>query len=358
MISVGLRNKYQDFYNYLLLVRGQRESSATTNVQRVGVLLQLITELSAPVLENLFVTLKSQGKKNVYINKLRETARLYCHFLQYKGIDIDQSIFSIKKLKEEAVMRATMSDSEIEAFLNLPAPSVEKSNQYTNKKTWSIQTSKKGYATWTLFFSIMAYSGMRPNEVARLTPDLVDFGRDIFIITEENSKTHTLRFVPIAPNIKDALQEHVKTLKGNYLFPSRNGGNSRLGVGVFSSVQWGYNFHTRCKRLGIKRKGLCPYSLRHSLITRLLEEDVNIFKVQKIVGHRRLDTTAAYTHMTTKDIQLAISKHPLIRKATDPQQILSAFKEIIRSFEFEKNAKFVFNMNESNDGLSVNIKLS
>ncbi len=338
MISVEQRNKYQDFYNYLLLVRGQRESSATLNVQKVGVLLRSITEFSAPVIESFFVELKSQGKNNNYINRYLDVARLYCYFLQHKSVEIDSSILTIKYLKETHSERATMSDQEIEAFLNLPP-----------KRSGP----KEGchYNRWTLFFSIMAFTGMRPQEVARLTVDTVDFGRSIFVITEEVSKTHTQRFVPIPPNIRDKLEEHVKTCD-DYLFKARKN-SYRFNLPIVDNVDWGYNFHDRINRLGIKRKGLCPYSLRHSLITRLLEEDVNIFKVQKIVGHRRLDTTAGYTHMTTKDIQLAIAKHPLIRKATDPHQILDAFKEIIRSFEFEKNEKFIYSLQETGNDLKI-----
>lgn len=343
MISVAKLNQFKDFYNYLLLVREVRESTATYYVQKVGVLLRLQPVLSPPLLLDTFSHLKANGCKNAYLNTLLDVARVYCDFLKHSGQEIDKGIYSIKKLKEEAVLRATMSDSEIEAFLNLP-PKRNGEKEIANHKKW------------TLFFKCLAFSGARPQEIAKLTVDLVDFGRNIFIVPEENSKTHSERYIPIAPNIREELEVYVKTCK-KYLFTSRNGGNSRFGIGIFSNVQWGYQFHDRCKRLGIKRRGLCPYSLRHSLITRLLEEDVNIFKVQKIVGHRRLDTTAAYTHMTTKDIQQAITKHPLIRKATDPFLILNALKDIIKSFELEKNEKFVYELIDSGNSLSINIKI-
>lgn len=344
MISVGKRNEYKAFYNYLLLVREVRDSTATFYVQKVGVLLRTTDALSTTSLTQTFLELKEKGVKNSYINKLREIARIYCDFLKHSGVEVDESIYSIKKLKEEAVVRATMSDSEIEAFLNLPP-----------KRNGIKET--ENYNRWTLFFSIMSFSAMRPQEVARLTIDTVDFGRGVFIVTEENSKTHTQRFVPIPPNIASVLENHVKSLQGLYLFPAKSGSTYRFRKPIVDNVDWGYNFHTRIKRLGIKRKGLVPYSLRHSLITRLLEEDVNIFKVQKIVGHRRLETTAGYTHMTTKDIQMAITKHPLIRKATDPHQILDAFKEVIRGFEFDKNSKFSFSLQEGNGELNVSIKV-
>lgn len=344
MISVGLRNKYKDFYNYLILVRGVRESTATYYVQKVGVLFRFSPVLSSPLINDTFVNLKQEGCSNSYLNRLLDVARLYTHYLKHSGLSYDESILSIKYLKEEAVLRSTMNDNEIEAFLNLPP-------------TRNGKKELENYNRWTLFYKCLAYTGARPQEIAKLTVDLVDFGRNVFIVTEANSKTHTQRFIPIPPNIREELEEYVSHCD-KYLFPSKQGGNARFGVPVFSQGQWGYNFHSRLKRLGIKRRGLVPYSLRHSMITRLLEEDVSIFKVQKLVGHTQLSTTAKYTHMTTKDIQNAITKHPLIRKATDPLQILSSFKEVIRSFEFEKNNKFKFNMNETNKGIKISIKIN
>lgn len=344
MISVGAIKKYKDFYNYLLLVRGVRESTATFYVQKVGVLFRLSPRLTKAALEDSMATLKSKGAKNSYLNKLREISRVYCDFLKYSGQAVDEGIYTIKKLKEEAVIRATMSDSEIEAFLAVPP-----------KRNGTKETLN--HLQWTLFFKLLAFTGARPQEIAKLTINLVDFGRQVLIVPEENSKTHTSRYIPIPPNISAELQEYCKNREG-YLFESRQGGNARFGIGVFSNTQWGYQFHERCKAIGLRRQGLCVYSLRHSLITRLLEEDVNIFKVQKIVGHKRLETTAGYTHMTTKDIQMAITKHPLIRKATSPMQILGALKEIVRSFEFENNDNFEFNMNESSRGLNISIKIT
>jgi integrase len=328
--------KYRDFYDYLIFTREVRESSATYNIQKIHTVFKYTSDFSAESIKKVFINLKQEGRSNNYLNSIRDVVRLYAYFLESKGVKVDPYIYSIKKLKEEPVMRTTLNDSEIEAFLKLPCPL--KGEQY-----------KHNYDVWTLFFEILAYTGMRPQEVATLTVDQVDFGRKVFILPV--TKTFP-RMVPIPPNIEHCVQNHVSNCD-KYLFPSKQGGNSRFGIGVFSNTQWGYNFKIRLDRLGIKRKGLCVYSLRHSLITRLLEEDVNLFKVQKIVGHRRVDTTARYTHMTTKDMHTALAKHPLIRRATDPRQILDAFKEVVRSFEFDKNEKFSFKLLGDNKELTL-----
>ena len=179
----------------------------------------------------------------------------------------------------------------------------------------------------TLFWKCLAYSGARPGEIAHLQIGDVDFGRQIFLV---NGKTGH-RQIPIASNLLPELTEYIKNLSGDYLFPSRKGGISKRQLApVIDDTDWGYDFHQRIKRLGIKRKNLTPYSLRHSFVTRMLSEDINIFKVQKIVGHRRITTTQQYTHLTTKDMIQTISQDPLARHQKTSEERYKHFRSKVR----------------------------
>lgn len=324
--------QYSDFYNWLVLERQVKKSTALNRLSYHKHFLDWLgtREFNFETL-TAFMAEKREKCTATYINHFREYARVYTYYLKARGQSFDSKILEIKKLKELAPLKTTMSDEEIESFLKLPPPR-------------NGQIEKRAYNRWTMFYKIMCFTGMRPNEVATLTIDTVDFGRSVFIINPENSKTNNLRYVPIPPNILEELSKYIKSLETKELFISKYGN-------TYNSVDWGYNFHKRLKRLGIKRKGLTPYSLRHSYITRMIEEDVNIFKVQKLVGHSRIDTTAKYTHLTTKDMQKTILKHPMVRKGADKKIMVENLMEYVKSLDCS-----VLRFNYSRNILTLKIK--
>lgn len=326
-----------DQFELYLIGRKNKDSTIKSHFNAYKIICKNVKDFTKPSIDLFFLSLKRNGRKNTYINKLIDTVRVYSQFAH-----LDEELQHYKFLPEEQYVKATMSDEEIEAFLNLPPLEHEQWNRWRTKRMKRV-INKKGYVKWTAFFSIMAYTGMRPGEVASLTVDDIDWGRRVFVVDE--TKTNDFRYVPIPPNAIEVIKEHLATLRDRKLFPT------------VDDVDWNYNFHSRRKRLGIVRKNLTPYSLRHSFVTRLLEEDVNIFKVQKIVGHKDLKTTALYTHMTTKDTIEAVKKHPLIRKATSPLEKLRSFANMIMAWELDKDKALTYSFSESEKEISLCVRI-
>ena len=58
------------------------------------------------------------------------------------------------------------------------------------------------------------------------------------------------------------------------------------------------------KASDVYRDGLCIHSLRHTCAVRLLKKGYDSSKIQKFLGHSRLDTTEKYLHATTEGVVL------------------------------------------------------
>lgn len=65
-----------------------------------------------------------------------------------------------------------------------------------------------------------------------------------------------------------------------------------------------------CKQCGVEMH-ITPHMFRHSFATLLLEEDVDIRYIQRMLGHSSITTTQIYTHVTSsKQKEILKTKHP------------------------------------------------
>ena len=271
------------------------------------------------------------GTSTSHINNFINCCRVFSHFCDEYKYEYDPILKTLPYIKDKYKARATMSVEEIQSFLQL-SPKTVQARHPTTKKLFTHIVNPKSHRMWTTFFSIMAFTGMRTIEVASLKVESVDFGRNIFLLTD--TKTNDDRLVPIPKNLISTVEQYVKDINKGYLFPSKR------PEGHVSSVEWGYQFHTRLKRLGISRPNLTPYSLRHSYITEMLQtEGVNIFDVKNLVGHHDTKTTEQYYHLTTKRLQRVSEKHPAV-VSSDAQSVLVQINEMLDRLELHRDARF------------------
>jgi len=161
---------------------------------------------------------------------------------------------------------------------------------------------------------LMLDTGIRPSESFSLTDDNMDFDENIITISKEYEKTRNKRYLPISNITKYAILKlmAVKPMEwsNRHIFLSNTGGT--LNVGLLAR-----RFRIYSERSGIK---ITPYDLRHSYATKYLENEGNVFILQKVMGHAKLDMTKRYISISNKlikeDHQKASPLNNIIERST------------------------------------------
>ena len=131
------------------------------------------------------------------------------------------------------------------------------------------------------------HSGMRLGEILSLTWTGVDlFRRTVTVFESKNGERRT---VPLNQTLMALLTEKAKVrhMKTALVFPSRAG--TRLDP----------NHLRRALRPAMAKAGIvnCHFhDLRHTFATRLVQSGVDLYKVQRLLGHKSPMMTQRYAH--------------------------------------------------------------
>lgn len=147
----------------------------------------------------------------------------------------------------------------------------------------------------------MLYSaGLRRSELLNLKIRDIDSNR--MTVRIENGKGRKDRFSTLSIQLLDLLRKYYKEYKPkDYLFEGQKGGQYSA-ESVLKVVK------IAAKRANL-RQSVGTHMLRHSFATHLLEDGVDLRKIQLLLGHNSLKTTEIYTHIAT-NFQSGI-KNPL-----------------------------------------------
>ena len=196
--------------------------------------------------------------------------------------------------------------------------------------------------TLRLICQVLYGSGLRLSECLHLRVQNLDFDRHTIVVI--NGKGQKDRLTVIPPSLERPLESHLSRLRvlhqedllrgyGHVPLPNAF---SRKSPAAASDFRWQYVFpgsrliddprtglrgrwhldpsvvqravRDAALRAGL-RKRVGPHTLRHSFATHLLEHGCDLRRIQSLLGHAHLETTAIYTHIT--DLAAASIPSPL-----------------------------------------------
>ena len=162
-------------------------------------------------------------------------------------------------------------------------------------------------------------TGARRAEVARLKVTDIDSQR--MVVHIRGGKGRKDRDVMLSPALLEALRTYWRGLRhkpSEWLFPgNRWHTSSRL---VTTKVLW-----TACQqaalRAGLEHKHIHPHTLRHCFATHLLEAGADLRTIQILLGHRDLEETTIYLHLSNKHLSATASPLDMLPLATSGEAI-------------------------------------
>ena len=153
--------------------------------------------------------------------------------------------------------------------------------------------------------SVAYGAGLRASEVIGLKVGDVDSQRMTLRI--EQGKGRKDRYAMLPPLLLERLRTwwrvaraQGKMLDGGWLFPGLN------PIESLSTRQLNRAVHEAALAAGIDKR-VSMHTLRHCFATHLLEQKVDIRVIQVLLGHKKLETTALYTHVATDLLREVIS---------------------------------------------------
>jgi integrase/recombinase XerD len=142
-------------------------------------------------------------------------------------------------------------------------------------------------------------AGLRVSELINLR--VTDIDRQRQVICVRQGKGHKDRQVMLSPKLLELLQLYWKRYRPmTWLFPGRHPERPLTQTTVWRICQ-------QARTAARLAKPVSPHTLRHCFATHLLEGSTDLRRIQILLGHRNLKTTARYLHVSNLAVRSTVS---------------------------------------------------
>lgn len=224
--------------------------------------------------------------------------KAFFHFLEYEDLLVNNPFNKIQlSFREPKRLPKTIPANIIQLFLNTIYRQAQQAPTHGKKKS-----ILRDIAVTELLFA----TGVRISELCNLKYKNIDIENRSLLIWGKGSKE---RIIQIGnPDVISALSAYITAFEheisqSGWLFVNRLG--NRLSE---QSVRLMINKYAELAGIAMH---ITPHMFRHSFATLLLEADVDIRYIQKMLGHSSITTTEIYTSVSMhKQKAILTEKHP------------------------------------------------
>lgn len=245
-----------------------------------------------------FITSLHKQYKPKTVKRKIASLKAFFHYMEYRELLTENPFSKIDiRFREAKLLPKTIPFHSIQTFL---------STIYAQKELaeseYQLRCCIRDIAVIELLFA----TGMRISELCSLKPSDIDLESNNILIYGKGARERIIQLGN--QEVIAALVLYQETFKEDieicgYFFVNRL--KHKLSD---QSVRFMINHYVGLA--GISQH-ITPHMFRHSFATLLLEQDVDIRYIQKMLGHSSISTTEIYTHVSnTKQKDILVHKHP------------------------------------------------
>lgn len=248
-------------------------------------------------LDHYITSLHKQYKPKSVKRKIA-SLKAFFHYLEYKELLSENPFTKLDiRFREPKLLPKTIPFHFIQAFLTTLYAQKEQA-----KSKYQLRCCVRNIAVIELLFA----TGMRISELCSLKETDIDLQNNTILIYGKGAKERILQIgnpevISALVCYQEMFAEDIATC--GYFFVNRL--QRKLSD---QSVRFMINYYA--KLAGITQH-ITPHMFRHSFATLLLEQDVDIRYIQRMLGHSSISTTEIYTHVSNeKQKDILVHKHP------------------------------------------------
>lgn len=217
-------------------------------------------------------------KKNIsqsHINSNLLAVKLYFDYLE-RTHKIKRNPYNLRSKQAEKKQRKIFTQQEIKLLYQKCETTIEKT-----------------------ILNLCYGCGLRRSEVEALELKDINFEQQLLFVRRGKGKKR--RAIPLSPAINHNLKEY-----SYYTHPFRKQDTIHFLIDPNGIPLKGSTLYCIFKKLvkripSLDEKKYCLHSLRHSIATHLLENEISVEMVRNFLGHTQLATTQIYTQINLKE---------------------------------------------------------
>ncbi len=269
-----------------------------TDLKQYELFCSKATDYTAKDIVDSFITDLHKNYKAKTVKRKIASLKAFFRFLEYKEQLNENPFPKIDiRFREPKLLPKTIPFHSIQTLL---------STLYTHKEQAASECQLRCCIRDIAVIELLFATGMRISELCSLKPSDIDLENNSILIYGKGSKERILQLGN--QDVINALNIYRETYKSEiascgYFFVNRL--HHKLSD---QSVRFMINHYAELA--GISQH-ITPHMFRHSFATLLLEQDVDIRYIQRMLGHSSISTTEIYTHVSnTKQKDILVHKHP------------------------------------------------